>query len=122
MSNAISGSGLGPSPAVAPLRAKWGWIVALGAVYVVAGVVALGSVVSATAATVLIVGAMMIVSGVAEVINALQVKTWGRFLFWLALGILAGGLWTATKLDVADSALHAPSASFGGEEFLSRVL
>lgn len=88
MSNAISGSGLGPPPALAPLRAKWGWIVALGAVYVVAGVVALGSVVSATAATVLIVGAMMIVSGVAEVINALQVKTWGRFLFWLALGIL----------------------------------
>jgi uncharacterized membrane protein HdeD (DUF308 family) len=88
MSNAISGSGLGPPQALAPLRAKWGWIVALGAVYVVAGVVALGSVVSATAATVLIVGAMMIVSGVAEVINALQVKTWGRFLFWLALGIL----------------------------------
>ena len=26
-------------------------------------------------------------------------------------------LWTATKLDLADSALHAPSASFGGEEF-----
>jgi uncharacterized membrane protein HdeD (DUF308 family) len=88
MSNAISGVGLGPPPALAPLRAKWGWIVALGAVYVVAGVVALGSVVSATAATVLVVGFMMMISGVAEVINAFQIKTWGRFLFWLGLGIL----------------------------------
>ena len=31
---------------------------------------------------------MMIIAGVAEVINAFQVKTWGRFIFWLLLGIL----------------------------------
>jgi uncharacterized membrane protein HdeD (DUF308 family) len=88
VSNTLSGLGLGPPPALAPLRAKWGWIVGLGVVYVVAGVVALGSVVSATVATVLVVGVMMVISGVAEVINAFQIKTWGRFLFWLALGIL----------------------------------
>jgi len=73
---------------VAPLRAKWGWIVALGVVYLVAGLVALGSVVAATAASILVVGAMMFVSGVFEVINAFQVKTWGRFFLWLLLGIL----------------------------------
>jgi uncharacterized membrane protein HdeD (DUF308 family) len=88
MANIISGLGLGPPPALAPLRAKWGWIVALGVVYVVAGVIALGSVISATVATVFVVGIMMIIAGVAEVINAFQIKTWGRFLFWLALGIL----------------------------------
>ena len=32
-------------------------------------------------------------------------------------GVDLDTLWTATKLDLADSALHAPSASFGGEEF-----
>ena len=88
MSNTLSGLGLGPPPAIAPLRAKWGWIVALGVVYFIAGVIALGSVVSATVASVLIVGAMMVISGIAEVISAFQIKTWGRFLFWLALGIL----------------------------------
>jgi uncharacterized membrane protein HdeD (DUF308 family) len=88
MSNTVLGLGLGPPPALAPLHAKWGWIVALGVVYVIAGVIALGSVVSATVATVLVVGLMMIIAGVAEVINAFQIKTWGRFLFWLALGIL----------------------------------
>src|ERR1700744_1127639 len=77
----------------APLRAKWGWILALGIVYVIAGLVALGGVVMATVASVLIVGLMMIVAGVAEIINAFQCKGWGRFLVWVLLGtfyIVAG--------------------------------
>ncbi len=73
---------------LAPLRAKSGWIIALGIVYVIAGFVALGSVVIATIASVLIVGVMMVVAGVAEVINAFQVKSWGKFLLWALLGVL----------------------------------
>jgi uncharacterized membrane protein HdeD (DUF308 family) len=73
---------------IAPLRAKWGWIVTLGAVYVIAGFIALGSVVVATVASVLIVGVAMIVAGIAEVINAFQVKSWGKFLLWALLGVL----------------------------------
>jgi uncharacterized membrane protein HdeD (DUF308 family) len=73
---------------VAPLRAKWGWIVALGVVYVVAGFIALGSIVLATVASVFMVGIMMIVAGVAEVINAFQIKSWGKFLVWALLGLL----------------------------------
>jgi uncharacterized membrane protein HdeD (DUF308 family) len=88
MANALSGAEPIGGGAMAPLRAKWGWIVALGVVYLVAGVIALGSVVAATVATVLVVGAMMIVSGVAEVINAFQVRTWGKFILWLLLGLL----------------------------------
>jgi len=78
----------GSSAGMAPLRAKWGWIVALGVVYVIAGFIALGSVVMATVASVLVVGIMMIVAGVAEVINAFQIKTWGKFLLWALLGVL----------------------------------
>jgi uncharacterized membrane protein HdeD (DUF308 family) len=81
------------APELEPLRAKWGWIVALGVIYVIVGLVALGSVITATAASVLVVGIMMVIAGVAEVINAFQIKTWGKFLLWLGLGalyILAG--------------------------------
>ncbi len=74
--------------AMAPLRAKSGWIVALGVVYLLAGFVALGSVVMATVASVLIVGVMMIVAGVAEVFSAFQIKSWGKFLLWVLLGVL----------------------------------
>src|SRR5262245_7087252 len=73
---------------MAPLRAKWGWILALGIVYVVAGWVALGIVVMATVASVFVVGLMMIVAGVAEIINAFQLKGWGSFLLWALLGAL----------------------------------
>ena len=78
----------------APLRAKWGWIVALGVVYLLAGFIALGSVAMATVASVLVVGVMMIVAGVAEVVSAFQIKSWGKFLLWVLLGVLyiiAGG-------------------------------
>jgi uncharacterized membrane protein HdeD (DUF308 family) len=71
-----------------PLRAKSGWIIALGVIYVIAGFIALGSVVTATVVSVFLVGIMMLIAGVAEVINAFQVKTWGSFLLWLLLGVL----------------------------------
>jgi len=73
---------------LAPLRAKSGWIIALGVVYVLAGLVALGSVVFATVVTVFVVGIMMLIAGVAEVINSFQIKSWGKFLLWLLLGVL----------------------------------
>jgi uncharacterized membrane protein HdeD (DUF308 family) len=85
--------GVSPTPhtlasGLASLRAKWGWIVALGVIYLIAGILAFGSVYFATVVSVLFVGAMMIVAGVAEIINAFQFKSWGKFLLWLLLGAL----------------------------------
>jgi uncharacterized membrane protein HdeD (DUF308 family) len=73
---------------VEALRAKWGWIVALGVVFLIGGLIALGSVVTATVVSVLWVGAMMLVSGVFEIISAFSVKTWGKFILWALLGAL----------------------------------
>jgi len=70
------------------LRGKWGWIVALGIVYLIAGGIALGSVAVATVASVLVVGFMMVMSGVAEMIGAFQMKSWGKFALWAILGAL----------------------------------
>ena len=70
--SSITGSPGTPISGIETLRAKSGWIVALGAVYIIAGIVAIGSVVIATVATVFIVGIMMLIAGVAEVINAFQ--------------------------------------------------
>ena len=73
------------------LRAKWGWIVALGVVFLIAGFVALGSAVAATASAVMIVGIMMIMGGVAEIVAAFSVKGWGKFVVWMLLGLLYVG-------------------------------
>jgi uncharacterized membrane protein HdeD (DUF308 family) len=78
----------GPGSGAEPLRAKWGWIVALGIIYILAGLIALGSVAAATVASVYVVGIMMLIAGAAEVINAFQVKAWGKFLLWVLLGVL----------------------------------
>ena len=73
------------------LRAKWGWIVALGVVFLIAGFIALGSAVAATASAVMIVGIMMIMGGVAEIVAAFSVKGWGKFAVWMLLGLLYVG-------------------------------
>lgn len=78
----------GLADGVKVLRAKWGWIVALGIVFLIAGFVALGSVVAATASAVMIVGIMMIMGGVAEIFAAFSVKSWGKFAVWMVLGLL----------------------------------
>src|SRR5258707_9767734 len=70
------------------LRAKWGWIVAFGVISMIAGVIALGSVVMATESAVFIVGIMMLVVGVIEIFTAFSARGWGRFLLWLLLGAL----------------------------------
>jgi uncharacterized membrane protein HdeD (DUF308 family) len=81
-----------PSPSrslgLQALHFKWGWIVALGVVYLIVGLVALGSIVTATAAGVLLVGIMMVIAGIAEVFSAFQIRTWGKFTLWLLLGAL----------------------------------
>lgn len=91
----------------APLRTKSGWIIALGVVYVIAGLVALSSVVFATKVTVIVVGIMMLISGIAEVINSFQFKSWGKFLIWLLLGALyiVAGLLTFENPLLAAAAL-----------------
>jgi uncharacterized membrane protein HdeD (DUF308 family) len=70
------------------LRAKWGWLVGFGVFSVIAGVIALGSVVMATASAVFIVGVMMLMAGIAEIVAAFNAKDWAHRLLWLLLGAL----------------------------------
>jgi uncharacterized membrane protein HdeD (DUF308 family) len=55
-------SNLGPG--LEALRAKWGWIVALATTYILVGLIALYSVVTATVASVFVVGIMMLIAEV----------------------------------------------------------
>lgn len=75
-------------PGVEHLRAKCGWLIALGIFYVIAGLIALSSITLATVASVLIVGVMMLIAGIAQVIHAFQVKSWGKFPLLLLVGVL----------------------------------
>ena len=60
-----------------------------------------------------IVGIMMLIAGVAEVINAFQLKSWGKFLLWIALGLLyiVAGFVTFANSLLAAALLTSMSAS-----------
>jgi uncharacterized membrane protein HdeD (DUF308 family) len=72
------------------LRSKWGWFVALGIALLILGIFAFANLLTATVASVFVVGSLMIVAGFAQIINAFQVKRWSGFFFWLLSGLLYG--------------------------------
>lgn len=63
-------------------------MILLGVIYVLAGLVALSSVAFAASVTVLMVGAMMVVGGLAEMISAFRVKPLSKAVLWGLIGIL----------------------------------
>ena len=69
------------------LRHKWGWFLVLGIVMIVLGVVALALIPAASLATVLVLGWLMVFSGVVEAVHAFQVRGWGGVFLHLVAGI-----------------------------------
>jgi uncharacterized membrane protein HdeD (DUF308 family) len=69
------------------LRHKWGWFLALGIAMIVLGFVALALIPAASLATVLVLGWLMVFSGVVEAIHAFQVRGWGGMFLHLIAGI-----------------------------------
>jgi len=75
------------------LRHKWGWFLALGIVLLLLGIGALAMTPVATLAAVMVLGWLMVFSGIFETVHAFQVHRWGGFFLHLiggVLGILIG--------------------------------
>lgn len=70
------------------LRKRWGWIVGLGVALIALGVIAVGSSVLMTLATMVFVGWLLIVGGVLEVAHAFTCKAWKGFFVDLLTGVL----------------------------------
>ena len=76
------------APGGPELKARWGWIVALGVIFLIGGIIALTSVIAATVASVFVVGVMMTLAGIAEIVHGFQMRSWGRFFLWILIGAL----------------------------------
>ncbi len=70
------------------LRHKWGWLLTLGIVMVLLGSIALFVMPAATLATILILGWLLVFSGIAEAIYAIRIRKWGGLFLHLIGGIL----------------------------------
>lgn len=89
-------------------RSVWGWWVALGVLFLIAGLLALGNLLIATVASVFFVGAMMILGGIAQIVFAFSYwGRWGRLILWLLLGLLylAAGIVTFRNPALATAVL-----------------
>ena len=74
---------------VREFRHNWGWFLALGAILIVAGSVAVGSSVLATMVYVIFYGWLLLIIGVIEAVQAFWQRKWGGILVHLLGGILA---------------------------------
>jgi len=87
---------------LAAFRRNWFWFVLLGVSLIIVGFIALGSLVLASLATAVAIGALLLVAGMAEAIGAFWCRGWrGVFLHLLSgvLSIVVGGLFLWAPVD-----------------------
>jgi uncharacterized membrane protein HdeD (DUF308 family) len=70
------------------ITGKWGWFVALGISELILGGVASTNLMAANLASVLVIGAVMVVAGIFQIIHALAARGLRAFLFWQLAGIV----------------------------------
>ena len=76
------------------VRANWGWMLALGILFIVGGVFAFASPFLASLVVTTIVAFVIVVAGIAQIVQAWRMKSWGGFIWQLIIGIIlvVGGL------------------------------
>ena len=77
------------------LQRNWGWLLGLGVLFVILGFIGLGMVVSLTLASMLFLGILLLIAGVAQFIDVFQAKTWNAVVwhgFIAALYVVGGAL------------------------------
>src|SRR5215467_15107304 len=70
------------------LRPKWGWFLFLGILMATLGTIALLIVPAATIGTALVMGLLLVISGIIEMVHAFQVRRWGGLFLHLIGGVL----------------------------------
>jgi uncharacterized membrane protein HdeD (DUF308 family) len=80
-----------PLAAVADeIRSSWGWFLALGIAFIILGAVCVIGDVTATFATVLVFGWLLLLSGVFALIHGFRTHTWSGFLLSLLSALFRG--------------------------------
>jgi uncharacterized membrane protein HdeD (DUF308 family) len=75
------------------VRPRWGWLLSLGILMVILGTIALFIMPAATIGTALVLGWLLVISGIVEMVHAFRVRRWGGLFLHLiggVLGILVG--------------------------------
>src|SRR5258707_13115900 len=75
------------------LRHRWGWFLLLGIILICLGTIALLMTPVGTVAAVLVLGWLMVASGVIEIIHGFRMHGWGGIFLHLIGGLVGGVIW-----------------------------
>jgi Uncharacterized conserved protein len=94
---------------IGDLPQKWGWLLALGIVFVILGTIGLGLSVAMTVVTILFFGVLLLIGGVVQVIEAFKHTGWKSILghVLIAAIYLLTGIMLITEPVVGSMALTA---------------
>lgn len=84
------------------LHDHWGWLLVLGIVQMIAGVLAVGAPVIATVASAVFLGWLFVFSGVVQLVHAFRVRGWQGF----ALHVLGGVIYTLAGLVLVSTPME----------------
>jgi len=70
------------------LKKSWGWLLALGVLLIALGTLGLWMSFAMTLATVMLFGALLVVGGVFQLLNAFQLKGWKSVLWHVLIALL----------------------------------
>lgn len=70
------------------LKASWGWLLALGVIYVIMGIIMVGSPIASTYAIEIFLGFILLIGGVISVIGSFFSGNWKKFILILLSGVL----------------------------------
>src|SRR5437879_3505700 len=74
--------------AIHAISGKWGWFVALGIGELILGGIASANLMVVNLASVLVIGAAMVIAGIFQIIHAFSARGLRGFLFWQLAGIV----------------------------------
>ncbi|MGO4286363.1 HdeD family acid-resistance protein [Bosea sp. TAB14] len=105
------------------IRTAWAWFLALGAAFIVLGLIASSHLLLATIVTVYYLGASMIIAGVLQIVQSCRLTRWTGFILWLLSGLLyvVAGIVTFTNPALASSALTLLLALFTAASGIMRI-
>jgi uncharacterized membrane protein HdeD (DUF308 family) len=72
------------------IRNSWGWFLALGILLMIFGAICIVGDVTATFATVLVFGWLLLISGVVALVQAFRTMNWGGFFFYFLSALFRG--------------------------------
>jgi uncharacterized membrane protein HdeD (DUF308 family) len=70
------------------IRGNWGWLLALGIVLIVVGTMAVAMPYAGSLASIVFLGALLLMGGIAQLVGAFWTRDWSGFFLTLLMGVL----------------------------------